>query len=294
MDRTLRLDVEAALARVLEQPVRLLDFHQLTGGCIHRCFRIETDAGSFFLKANASQFADHFSAEADGLLALQNCGTRVPAVVCAGRNQDTAYLVLEYLHLAKLPASMHEFGAAIARMHELGGSGYGWKRDNYIGATPQHNSTCTTWLEFWRERRLKPQLAFARRNGHTMLEEPGLRLLEALPALLVDHQPSPSLLHGDLWSGNASTLTNGTPVLFDPAVYYGDAETDLAMTELFGGFSPDFYAGYRSVRAIDPGYAQRKTLYNLYHLLNHLNLFGDGYLPQCSRSISALLAATKG
>ncbi|HKY01276.1 MAG TPA: fructosamine kinase family protein [Burkholderiales bacterium] len=295
MDRSLRLGIEAQLTKTVERPIRVIDFHQVGGGCIHRCFRIETDGGAFFLKLNAAQFADHFDAEADGLLALQKCGVRAPRVQCTGSDQDAAYIVLEFLNFGDLPlrGSMHALGASVARMHAHTGAGYGWSRDNYIGATPQHNAACATWLEFWRERRLAPQLAFARRNGHPTLAEPGLQLLDALPKLLGNHQPLPSLLHGDLWSGNASALVDNTPVLFDPAVYYGDPETDLAMTELFGGFTPDFYAGYRSIRPIDPDYAQRKTLYNLYHLLNHLNLFGDAYLPQCTHSISELLAAVK-
>ena len=148
-----------------------------------------------------------------------------------------------------------------------------------------------SWPEFWQRERLAPQLALAARNGHgDAVGALGERVIEAVPTLLAGHEPAPSLLHGDLWSGNAGFLENGTPVVFDPAVYYGDAEVDLAMTELFAGFPESFYEGYREVRPIGEGYRLRRVLYNLYHVLNHLNLFGDGYLAQAERMMARLLA----
>ena len=170
---------------------------------------------------------------------------------------------------------------------------FGWPRDNTIGTTPQVNAWGDDWAEFFRDRRIAPQLALAARNGHGgALQRDGERLLAAIPALLAGHAPAPSLLHGDLWSGNAACLATGEPVIFDPAVYYGDREADLAMTELFGGFGADFYAAYRDAWPLPDGYERRRTLYNLYHVLNHLNLFGGGYGAQAETMIARLLAET--
>jgi fructosamine-3-kinase len=164
--------------------------------------------------------------------------------------------------------------------HRRPGPRFGWPRDNYIGATPQANAWCDDWAEFWRERRLRPQLEQARSKGFDLGKI-------ALEDLLIKHQPEPALLHGDLWSGNAGFTAEG-PVVFDPAVYYGDREADLAMTELFGGFPREFYDAYNEAWPLEAGYAQRKHLYNLYHLLNHLNLFGGGYLGQVSSTLRLL------
>jgi len=169
----------------------------------------------------------------------------------------------------------------LAAAHRKAGPRFGWPRDNYIGATPQENAPCAGWAEFWRHRRLEPQLALANRNGYRVEAPPVWRLLEG-------HEPVASLLHGDLWSGNAGFLADGAPVVFDPAVYYGDREADLAMTELFGGFAEEFYAAYSEAWPLDEGYKLRKQLYNLYHLLNHLNLFGGGYLGQVRATLGLL------
>jgi fructosamine-3-kinase len=167
----------------------------------------------------------------------------------------------------------------LANAHRRPGPRFGWSRDNYIGSTPQANAWCDDWAEFWRDRRLRPQLELAASKGFDV-EMPSLHLLE-------NHEPQPSLLHGDLWSGNAGFTAQG-PVVFDPAVYYGDREADLAMTELFGGFPREFYDAYRKEWPVDEGYARRKHLYNLYHLLNHLNLFGAGYLGRVRQTLGLL------
>jgi fructosamine-3-kinase len=166
--------------------------------------------------------------------------------------------------------------------------------DNTIGSTPQKNTPRQDWVAFWREQRLGYQLQLAARQGHGgALQRQGEQLLEYLPDFFTDHRPQASLLHGDLWSGNYSIDSQGQPVIFDPAVYFGDREADLAMTELFGGFGAEFYAAYNSSWPLEPGYAVRKTLYNLYHILNHLNLFGGGYLSQAQRMIQHLLAEVR-
>ncbi len=168
----------------------------------------------------------------------------------------------------------------IAALHRSQGPRYGWASDNFIGLGTQQNGWCDDWVEFWRSRRIAPQLALAGKNGFELGDVP-------IEELLRGHRPRPSLLHGDLWRGNAG-FSRGEPVIFDPAVYYGDRECDLAMTELFGGFPAEFYSSYDAELPLDAGYARRKPLYNLYHLLNHLNLFGGSYLEQVEATLGLL------
>ena len=231
-----------------------------------------------FLKINDSAFADAFAAEADGLAALRAAGVRAPAPLAHGVAEEVAFLVLEYLALDS-GGDFAALGAMLAAAHRHAGPRFGWPRDNYIGASTQHNGWCDDWAQFWRERRLLPQIELAKRRGFELEMPPVEKILER-------HRPAPSLLHGDLWSGNAGFA--GGPVVFDPAVYYGDRETDLAMSELFGGFPRAFYAAYEEAFPLAPGYERRKPLYNLYHLLNHLNLFGGGYLAQVKEALSLL------
>lgn len=267
---------------------------RVRGGCIDRAFLVEGAGERYFVKLGDAGRRDAFEAEANGLRALAASGAiRVPAVVAAGSLEAQSFLVLEALDLGAR-GSQAELGRAVARMHANTGAHFarfGWPRENYIGATPQHNGMDDDWPRFFRERRLRPQLELAAASGHgARLYERGLLLCERTDDLLAGRRPEPSLLHGDLWGGNAGFLRDGTPVVFDPAVYRGDAEADLAMTELFGGFGADFYAGYREIRAIGAGYAVRKHLYNLYHVLNHANLFGGGYAGQAAAMIERLLA----
>jgi protein-ribulosamine 3-kinase len=250
-----------------------------SGGCIHDCYRVRIGGRARFLKTNDPVHADAFAAEAEGLSALRAAGARVPEPIAHGIAAGRAYLLLEYLALDG-PRDFAALGHMLARFHRTPGARFGWQRDNYIGATPQPNGWCDDWREFWVERRLRPQLELAKQNGFR-IAEPSLRSLEG-------HRPQPSLLHGDLWNGNAGFTTDG-PVVFDPAVYYGDREADLAMTELFGGFPRTFYEAYHAAWPLDAGYEQRKHLYNLYHLLNHLNLFGAGYLGQVESTLRLLL-----
>lgn len=261
------------------------------GGCINAAALVTDGARSYFVKSNHASRLDLFEAETDGLSALGAAGViRVPEPLCWGCAGAASYLVLEGHDLTGGPGRGREAGRALAALHRRGGPGFGWHRDNYIGSTPQPNPQTADWTAFWREHRLGHQLELAARNGYGRdLQPQGDRLLAGLDALLA-HRPGPSLLHGDLWAGNLAYLGDGTPMIFDPAVYLGDREADLAMTELFGGFGEDFYAAYRESWPIDPGYGVRKGLYNLYHVLNHLNLFGSGYLGQARSLIGRLLA----
>jgi protein-ribulosamine 3-kinase len=250
----------------------------VSGGCIHRCYRISIAGIDRFLKVNEARYADAFAAEAEGLSALRACQLRAPEPLAHGAAGGEAYLLLEYVEL-KGKGDFTALGRMLARAHRQPSPRFGWQRDNYIGSTPQQNGWCDDWTEFWVTRRLAPQISMARDKGFDV----------ALPAmhLLEEHKPQPSLLHGDLWSGNAGFTSDG-PVVFDPAVYYGDREADLAMTELFGGFPREFYEAYNEVFPLADGYERRKHLYNLYHLLNHLNLFGGGYLGQVKATLRLL------
>jgi fructosamine-3-kinase len=267
------------------------------GGCIHTALRLGGDtsegARTYFVKMNEAGRAAMFVAEADGLGALRKAGAvRVPAVVTQGDDGERAWLVLEWLELAALtPASGARLGAALAALHAIPQQKFGWVRDNYIGATPQVNGWSEDWIAFWRDRRLVAQLRLAAHNRlPSRMIDRGERLAADVEAFFRGHRPAASLLHGDLWGGNASALSDGTPVVFDPAVYAGDREADLAMTELFGGFPADFHAAYRSAAPLDDGYRVRRDLYNLYHVLNHANLFAGGYVAQAAESIGRLLA----
>ncbi len=265
---------------------------QIGGGCINTAALLEDEAGRWFVKLNDASRLDMFEAELDGLRAMAETGSiRVPRPLCCGIAGGQAYIVMEYLGLTGGGGTTAErAGEQLAAMHRSTAEGFGWHRDNTIGATPQPNAWERDWLRFWRERRLGFQLELAARNGHGgRLQQRGAILMERLGALF-DRVPAPSLLHGDLWGGNFSGDADGNPVVFDPACYYGDREADIAMTELFGGFSGRFYAAYNDAWRLDAGYETRKTLYNLYHVLNHLNLFGGGYGTQAQRMIDRLLA----
>lgn len=234
-----------------------------------------------FLKLNEARFQDAFAAEADGLAALRAAGLRAPEPVSHGVAGGEAFLLLEFLALEG-KEDFAALGRMLAEAHRRPGPRFGWHRDNTIGATPQQNGWCDDWAEFWRQRRLRPQLELAERNGFALAAPD-------VDALLRGHSPHPSLLHGDLWRGNAGFTPEG-PVVFDPAVYYGDREADLAMTELFGGFPREFYEAYDEAYPLEDGYETRKHLYNLYHLLNHLNLFGRSYLARVERALCILRA----
>ncbi|HEV7392637.1 MAG TPA: fructosamine kinase family protein [Burkholderiales bacterium] len=263
------------------------------GGCINAAWRIEGRGRRYFVKVNEASRAPMFEAEAAGLSELHRRGpVRVPEAICQGSAAAASWIVLEYIQLgARTVRSDAALGLKLAELHRHTAEMYGWPRDNTIGSTPQPNNCSSSWLTFWRDQRLGFQLRLARERGYCgKLHTKGTQLLEHVPAFFERYTPAPSLLHGDLWSGNAACDATETPVIFDPAVYYGDREADIAMTELFGGFSSSFYEAYREAYALDPGYAVRKDLYNLYHVLNHLNLFGGGYLRQAERMIDALLA----
>lgn len=263
----------------------------LGGGDISAARRVGDGARSFFVKTQPAARLPMFEAEAAGLAELAVAdAVRVPHVICHGIAAGRAYLVLEYLPLQGRGDAV-QLGRQLARQHRATAARFGWQRDNWIGATPQPNPWNAEWIAFWRDARLGFQLRLAAQNGYGgALQRDGEALLGRLDTFFLGYAPTPSMLHGDLWGGNHGYLADGTPAIFDPAPYFGDRECDLAMSELFGGFAPDFLAAYREAWPLDPGYPVRRTLYNLYHVLNHANLFGGGYAAQAQRMAAQLLA----
>jgi len=266
------------------------------GGSINRAFRLDGGGQRFFVKLNSAGRLGMFEAERAGLMELAAAmSVRVPLPICCGSDALFSWIVLEHLELGDSTDELAGLGAQLALLHRRTAANFGWNRDNTIGSTPQHNEWGSNWIVFLRKHRIGFQLQLAQRNGYRgRLQSSGETLLAGLDAFFAGYRPEASLLHGDLWSGNAAVLADGEPAIFDPAVYYGDREADLAMTELFGGFPPAFYRGYDDAWPLDPGYRIRKRLYNLYHLLNHLNLFGGSYLAAAHAAIDGLLGEIRG
>lgn len=240
-----------------------------------------------------------FAAEAAGLEALESAkAVRIPQVLGKGTTKDNAWLALEWIQSGSTANARSTsrgadrlLGEQLARQHRATPTSFGWHRNNTIGSTPQQNDWSPSWVNFLREKRLRYQLNLAADNGYgSQLQRRGETLLSSIDLFFSTYRPKPSLLHGDLWGGNRLTDDQGNPVIFDPAVYYGDREADVAMTRLFGGFSGDFYAAYEAAWPLDAGAKVRTDLYNLYHVLNHLNLFGEGYRSQALSMIDNLLA----
>ena len=295
MNPKLLTHISAVISDATRRSFTLRNSMPVGGGSINEACRLEgADGALYFLKLNDAKHLAMFAAEEKGLAAIAATNTiRVPQPIAQGSASGQSYLVLEYLELNSR-GNAHLLGEQLAALHRCTSANFGFSHDNFIGTTPQPNAWPkngkTDWIDFWREQRLDFQLRLAVQNGYGgQLQRLGEKLMDALPAFFAGYTPQPSLLHGDLWSGNHAFLADGTPTIFDPAAYYGDRECDLAMTELFGGYSADFYAAYRAAYPLDAGYATRRDLYNLYHILNHANLFGGGYARQAEQMMQRLL-----
>ncbi|MBD0269228.1 MAG: fructosamine kinase family protein [Cyanobacteria bacterium Co-bin8] len=279
------------ISQATGEPFTVQAQHSVGGGCINQAYRVTNGSQSYFVKLNAATQMGMFEAEALGLKEIYDSQTiQVPRPICWGVAESSAFIVLDWLEFGYgSEQAWQRMGENLAVMHRVTSpQGFGWDRNNTIGETPQRNPWTQDWVEFYREHRLRYQFQLAhRRGGHFPRQE---ELLTAVPTLLAGHTPTPSLVHGDLWSGNASVTKAGEPVILDPATYYGDREVDIAMSELFGSFHPAFYRGYNAAYPLDEGYPQRRILYNLYHILNHFNLFGGGYASQANRMIDQLLS----
>ena len=281
--------VQSVIEQATNQPATIKRSSGVSGGCINDAKIVElTDGRRYFVKSNAASRPRMFQTEAMGLNAMAASNTiRVPRVIGTGGKEQgtTPFIVLEAIESGGRKSDFQALmGQRFAQMHQATTQDqFGFDEDNYIGSTPQPNGWMDDWISFWRERRIGFQLRLARRQGLTddRMDQLGDRFLGKLDDLISEpHEPA-CLLHGDLWSGNYIADESGEPVLIDPATYYGRREADLAMTMLFGGFDRKFYAAYEEVWPLADGSDERLEVYKLYHLLNHLNLFGSSYYGGC-------------
>jgi len=289
-------DIPEAVFEIIADTIGRIDSESIEivgGGSINRSYRLTTLGGLvFLLKTNVRSALDMFEAECEGLEALRRANAiRVPEAIQVSVGGNRSFLLLEHIELGhKTAAAEQACGHALALLHRQIKPRFGWHRANTIGSTPQLNDRSDDWIVFFRDTRLGYQLKLAADNDiDVSVQAAGQRLQERLPEFFADYMPAASLLHGDLWGGNWGATYGEEPVIFDPATYYGDRETDIAMTRLFGGFGPEFYAAYNESWPLEEGFQQRCDLYNLYHLLNHYNLFRGGYEYQVSELLDKLL-----
>lgn len=283
--------IAAQISQATGQTFVLQDRRSVGGGSINQAYAVTDGRETYFVKVNQANQLAMFEAEALALKAIYETHTiGVPRPLLWNIAGNAAFLVTTWIEFggsrdAQAWARMGEQLAALHRVHSS--QGFGWHQNNTIGSTPQMNAWTPDWQTFWAEQRLGYQFRLARRRGGHFPQQDAL--IAALPALLEGHNPPPSMVHGDLWSGNAAIARSGDPIILDPAIYFGDREVDLAMTELFGGFPAAFYEGYQAAYPLEAGYDRRKVLYNLYHVINHFNLFGGSYEGQANRMIDQLL-----
>ncbi|MEL6502545.1 MAG: fructosamine kinase family protein [Cyanobacteria bacterium J06623_1] len=283
-------EIAQAISQATGKEFAIADTQSVSGGCINQGYKISSSDAVYFVKINAASQEEMFAAEALGVKQMSATQTiTVPQPVCWGTAGNSSYIVLQWLDLARGDDhSWTAMGHQLAALHREGtNENFGWSQNNTIGSTPQINTWMSNWADFFAQQRIGYQLKLAQRRGGSF---PELNLVvDTVRDKLADRKPQPALVHGDLWSGNAAIAADGSPVIFDPATYYGDRETDIAMTELFGGFPSAFYRGYNEAWQLDDGYQQRKNVYNLYHVLNHFNLFGGGYGNQARRIIEKIV-----
>ena len=254
------------------------DIREIRSGHSHKAFKITDGRSRYFVKTNQKSYLPHFESEIDGLTHLSKAQLfRLPKIICSGVVADKAFLVLEFLTLSEgTTEDWFQFGQLLAQQHQTQTQNmYGWQEDNYIGLSPQPNKWNKKWCQFFAEQRIGFMLQLLAEKGKNLANID--KIVAAVFKLLAGHVPVASMLHGDFWSGN-SGFHKGLPTLFDPALYYGDRETDIAMSELFARLPTAFYEGYQATWPLDPGYEYRKPVYQLYHVLNHALIFGEHYI----------------
>jgi fructosamine-3-kinase len=276
------------LENVLDNEIKVLHFSSISGGCIHHAQKVSTDKGTYFMKLNKSSDVNMFKTEFAGLESLASAKEiNVPSPITYGTKSGQAYLLLEFINSRNRMGNFWmDFGQSLARLHmNHQNDQYGLSYNNYIGRLDQFNDFSNDWLSFFIHQRLEVQLKLAFDNGYVNRDylERFERFYKILPDIIPEEPPS--LLHGDLWSGNFITGEEGQPVIIDPAVYYGNREIELSFTQMFGGFDSIFYDAYREMYPLSPGFNNRVEVYNIYPYLVHVNLFGTSYLSGVERVI---------
>jgi fructosamine-3-kinase len=283
------LAISQQLSDVLMFSFQISERTKLTGGDINECYMISDGEQRYFVKLNSRDFLQNFLTEADNLRILRATeSVLVPEVVHVGYSKAHAFIILNYYPTKVLDQikPSYTLGQQLAKLHAWGEQKeYGFDQDNYLGSTLQPNPWHKKWPRFFSEQRIGWQLQLLAEKGITLGDID--QIVATISDRLMHHNPKPSLLHGDLWQGNIALGPFG-PLCYDPASYWGDRECDIAMTELFGGFVPEFYQGYNSIMPLDSSYQQRKDIYNFYHLLNHCNLFGGRYLTECTQCLTRI------
>lgn len=277
--------ISEKISEAIESDFICGDIREVHGGDTHQSFKISDGRKRFFVKTNNADAALNFQAEALGLMALsENSHLQVPNFICHGICEDKSYIVLQHILIKEgIPQQWLELGAGLAKMHKTQVSdSYGCEFNNYIGNTPQVNHAMTNWCDFFAENRIGHMLQLLAKSGIRFVDIDAA--VEHVKSFLQSHQPRASMLHGDLWRGNIG-FYKSQPVIFDPAFYYGDRETDIAMTELFGPFPDSFYQGYQQVWSLASGYESRRPLYQLYHILNHALMFGGNYMQSAKDTL---------
>ncbi len=284
------------ISKATKYSFKAVKYLPISSGVTGETFQLRTTSESVFLKRIEIDRSNILDAETEGLRTISATNTlRTPSIIATGESTNFAWLALEFIFLTNPNSdSSIKMGENLASMHQFQNNFHGWHATNWIGATRQYNSYEADWPNFFKEFRLLPQLKLALTNNlDSSIFDNGKLLLGELSKFFANYCPSPSLLHGDLWAGNWAADPDGSPIAFDPACYYGDRETDIAMTELFGGFHQNFYTAYNSINPLDKGYIERKSVYNLYHILNHFNIFGASYQQQASDLIMKSLTALR-
>jgi len=261
------------------------------GGCINDTYKIVSKTGDFFLKVNSkTKFPTMFKSEFMGLEHLDSsCKIIVPKVIHQFSDENTSYLILEWIENGNQGKNFWEnFGYGLAELHKNSNNQFGLGYSNYIGSLVQSNAFHKSWTDFFIEERIKPQLELAKQEN--LIDNDIHKKFEKLFLIFDEIMPieKPALLHGDLWSGNFMCTIQGEPCFFDPAIYFGNREVDIAMTKLFGGFDQRFYDAYNSIFPLQKSWQQRIEIHNLYPLLVHLNLFGKSYLSSVNSTLTKL------
>lgn len=299
MDILTANSLDQAITSLFGDNIRIISRRPMHGGDINESYCLPlSDGTAVFMKCNTLKNLSFFEVEAKGLAALRKANAiGVPKALAIGTDkaQPMSFLLMEYLErAAKLTRYWEMYGRELAALHRADctefaeakqGRPFGFTHDNYIGASPQVNTPKENWITFYRECRLLPQIKMAEGYFDSSTRKQCTKLLDHLDSYLTEPE-FPSLIHGDLWSGNSICGPDGKAWILDPAAYVGHYEAELAMTELFGGNPDSFYSAYNEVTPIDSGYRDRRDLYNLYHLLNHLNLFGGSYRSSVQRILN--------